>query len=143
MPSNGIRMLSANFRRRSAIGKSGGGPPQSKTLARGTGPCRTRSVLDCASPLALWPSARSGAEFGSRGGKDLTTEAQLRNDPPKNGETSSLTCFLSPRRGRRSERFGKTGSATTSPTAGQRQNAATVSPSPGGEGRGEDGQNTN
>jgi len=37
-----------------APGKSGGGPPQSKTLTRNSGGTRmTRSVLECASPLAL------------------------------------------------------------------------------------------
>jgi hypothetical protein len=33
--------------------KSGGGPPQSKTLARYLRPAWMRSVLECASPLAL------------------------------------------------------------------------------------------
>jgi hypothetical protein len=36
-------------------GKSGGGPPQSKTLARFLLLSCARSVLECASPLALWP----------------------------------------------------------------------------------------
>jgi len=40
-----------------AGGKSGGGPPQSRTLARiSTGPRMARSVLEYASPLALTKS---------------------------------------------------------------------------------------
>jgi hypothetical protein len=35
-------------------GKSGGGPPQSKTWRKFGAARRTRSVLECASPLALW-----------------------------------------------------------------------------------------
>jgi hypothetical protein len=38
-------------------GKSGGGPPQSKTWRMFGAARRTRSVLDCASPLALWNGA--------------------------------------------------------------------------------------
>jgi hypothetical protein len=34
---------------------SGGGPPQSRTLARSPQPSQSRSVVECASPLALWP----------------------------------------------------------------------------------------
>jgi hypothetical protein len=35
-------------------GKSGGGPPQSKTWRKFGEARRARSVLECASPLALW-----------------------------------------------------------------------------------------
>jgi hypothetical protein len=35
-------------------GKSGGGPPQSKTLRAARKLLKTRSVLECASPLALY-----------------------------------------------------------------------------------------
>jgi hypothetical protein len=34
---------------------SGGGPPQSRTLARLLQPAQSRSVLECSSPLELWP----------------------------------------------------------------------------------------
>ena len=36
---------------------SGGGPPQSKTWRKLGAARRTRSVLECASPLALWNGA--------------------------------------------------------------------------------------
>jgi hypothetical protein len=38
-------------------GKSGGGPPQSKTWRKFGAARPTRSVLECASPLALWNGA--------------------------------------------------------------------------------------
>jgi hypothetical protein len=40
------------------LGKSGGGPPQSKTLARYTMFPKARSVLECASHLAPWVQRR-------------------------------------------------------------------------------------
>ena len=55
-----------------APGKSGGGPPQSKTLARPRWLPDSRSVLECASPLALWstptelqPSAQRWRDEGA------------------------------------------------------------------------------
>ena len=41
-----------------ALFESGGGPPHSPTLARWPKPSQSRSVLECASPLALWHQPR-------------------------------------------------------------------------------------
>src|ERR1700733_13215136 len=52
---------------------------------------------------------------------------------------SALTCFLSPRRGHTLHGFRISGSVTTNPASALRPDAGSVSPSPGGEGRGEGG----
>ena len=45
------------------VAESGGGPPHSRTLSRGLKHRNARSVLECASPLALFPKGELPARY--------------------------------------------------------------------------------
>jgi len=63
-------------------GKSGRGLPQSKTWRKFRAGRRTRSVLDCASPLALWNAAMSIPDAaGATGRAAIRWTCRLRGCP--------------------------------------------------------------
>ena len=68
-----LHSLAASFHHGcQAAGESGGGPPQSKTLTRRSRRFRRRvSVLDCASPLALFPAPTRGRFIFTRNEADF------------------------------------------------------------------------